>query len=232
MSQKISDGQPSSDTASSGAEALSCGAFRRRHSEYLDGILEPRDAELWRDHAHSCLPCARFDRNIRRSCRLVETLPPVETGNDFVPRLQHRLMHLRDGRRVFSAGSVTVTALSMLAAGIVAVVAWGPLTGPDSVTVELPAVRAQAPQTARSTPQIDRELFRRYRTGSTAPSLSSAWYGISGGEPSSLIRRPTPAVLSTGSSASRSSYPGSLWGATGGTFLRTSSGPIEAAPGN
>lgn len=231
MSRHSSDGNSPSDSASRGAGAIGCGAFRRRHSEYLDGMLEPHDAERWRDHAYSCLPCARFDRNIRRSCRLVETLPPVETGSDFVPRLQHRLMHLRDGSRASFAGNTAFTALSVLVAGLVAVVAWGPLTASDPVTVELPAVRAQAPQTAGAAPRVDSDLFRKYRTGSTTTSLSSPWYGISSNDPT-RIRRPTPAVLSTGGVGSRAAYPGSLWGPGGATFLRTSASPVDAAGGN
>lgn len=231
MSRQSSDGKSPSDSASRGAGALGCGAFRRRHSEYLDGMLEPHDAERWRDHAYSCLPCARFDRNIRRSCRLVETLPAVEAGSDFVPRLQHRLMHLRDGSRSSFASTTAFAALSVLVAGLVAAVAWGPLTASDPVTVELPAVRAQAPQTAVATPRIDSQLFRKYRTGSTTPSLSSAWYGISSNDPT-RIRRPAPAVLSTGGIGSSATYSGSLWGSGGGTFLRTSASPVDAAGGN
>lgn len=127
------------------AEAISCEEFRARHADYMDGLLASAEESRWRAHATACLPCARHDRSIRRSCDLARALPPLEPSDDFYTRLQHRIFHLRDEERLTRSGSGGNVAVSVVIAGVIAAVAWSPALQPEPTPLELPAVEARAP---------------------------------------------------------------------------------------
>lgn len=135
-------------------DEIGCEEFRTRHSEFIDGVLDEADHRAWQRHVGSCLPCARHDRTVRRSCSLLHSLPPIETSCDFYPRLQHRIFHIDDDDRSGRQGSGGHVAVSLAIAGVMAAVAWSPAFRPQHITVDLPAVQAQAPPQLQETRSV------------------------------------------------------------------------------
>ena len=137
--------------------AMTCQEFLARHSEYMDGELDPREASHCEAHVASCPSCARYDRVVRSGLRLLHRLPEVEPSSDFFPRLQHRIFHLEEERRS-EARTAGVGALASLAvAGALAVLAWSPLLrlglGEQQAAIADQAVaEAAAPETDLVTP--------------------------------------------------------------------------------
>ena len=128
---------------------MTCDEFLTHYSDYLDECFGPADAARWSTHIGECASCARYDRVMRRGLTLVRDLPPVVPGEDFTPRLQHRLYHVQDeliGGRQRGMGRVTLFAG---AAVLVIAVAWSPLARPDlfqgEAATDSPAAVAPAP---------------------------------------------------------------------------------------
>ena len=110
---------------------MTCDEFLTHYSDYLDECFGPADAARWGAHISECPSCARYDRVMRRGLTLVRELPPMVPGEDFTPRLQHRLYHVQDeliGSRERGLGRVTLFAG---AAVLLVAVAWSPLARPD-----------------------------------------------------------------------------------------------------
>ncbi|MEN8375914.1 MAG: hypothetical protein ABFS34_10740 [Gemmatimonadota bacterium] len=162
------------------AGSLGCDGFRERHAEYVDGVMDPDTADRWRRHATECLPCARYDRSIRRSCALVESLPPVRAGEDFTVRLRARLARDRRRRgRFIATGQLVVPGAAVIA--LVAAVAWSPLlrTAEGAAEpVELAPVQARLPGPSPMAPQLGGGAYltgpRLYRADTTVPGV---WLG-------------------------------------------------------
>lgn len=76
---------------------MNCREFLSRHSEYVDALVDSVEAERLRSHAAACASCARYDRVVRRGTDLArDLLPRFQVSEDFVPRVRHRLFHVRD----------------------------------------------------------------------------------------------------------------------------------------
>jgi len=76
---------------------MNCREFLARHTEYVDGLVQPAVGALMRHHARTCASCARYDRVVRRGAELArQLLPTLEVSPDFAARVQHRLFHVRD----------------------------------------------------------------------------------------------------------------------------------------
>jgi anti-sigma factor RsiW len=118
-----------------------CDTFLARHSDYLDGLLQPLEAARMSAHADACASCARYDRVVRKGLLLARELPAIEPATDFDARLQHRLLHLKDAAAAdahsWSVGGVAAT-LGVAAA--IALLAWSPMI----MDTGEPAVRAVA----------------------------------------------------------------------------------------
>jgi anti-sigma factor RsiW len=77
------------------ADAMNCKDFLNSYSDYDDSLLEPFEMEQFRAHMAGCDSCARYDRVLRKGRMLARQLPPVTPGEDFLPRLNHRMHGLR-----------------------------------------------------------------------------------------------------------------------------------------
>lgn len=129
---------------------LSCAEFRARHAEHVDGLLSDTEEPRWREHARTCLPCARHDRAVRRACDLVRSLPCLSASEEFQPRLRHRIFHIQDEEHFTHRGSGGHVAVSLAVACLMAALAWSPLLQGGPEPLELAPVRARAPE-ARAT---------------------------------------------------------------------------------
>lgn len=154
--------------------SLPCEEFRRRHSEHLDGLLPAHEHSRWASHARSCLPCARYDRAVRRSCELARALPPLSMSEEFDSRLRHRIFHVRDEEHFTRRGSGSHVAVSLTVAGLMAVLAWTPLLREGADPVELAPVQARAPET-RSTSLGATRVGWRVNLFSSEAALPGAW---------------------------------------------------------
>ena len=76
---------------------MHCKDFLERHTDWLEGELDPTIASQIMAHAATCQSCARYDRVVRRGAELArELLPPTEVSPEFGARMRHRLFHERD----------------------------------------------------------------------------------------------------------------------------------------
>lgn len=135
---------------------MTCDEFLTHYSDYLDECFGPADAARWSAHIGECASCARYDRVMRRGLTLVRDLPPIVPGEDFTPRLQHRLYHVQDeliGGRERGMGRVTLFAG---AAVLLVAVAWSPLARPELFQSEpaTEAATAGAPATVAAAPPV------------------------------------------------------------------------------
>src|SRR5690606_41508985 len=132
---------------------MTCQEFLARHSEYMDGVLDPREHDRVEAHRASCPKCARYDRVVRSGVRMLRGLPEVEPSSDFFPRLQHRIYNLderlRSGHRGTSAGAVA----SLAVAASLALLAWSPLLRSGLEVRDVDA-EGQAASASPGTPSI------------------------------------------------------------------------------
>lgn len=106
-------------------------------------------------HLNSCAACARYDRVVRNGAGIFRDLTEIEPASDFLPRLQHKIFHIRDederlGRRASGTSVMFTTAISAM----IAAVAWAPLARPRPHAVELPSVAAHAPHRQEAVPVL------------------------------------------------------------------------------
>lgn len=121
---------------------MTCSDFMARYSDFLDGCVDPAEADLWSSHAEVCESCARYDRVTRRGLQLVRDLPPLEVSPDF-----HRTLNARLGspepvrfEHTAPAMGVYVALLSAVAVGALALI---PLVR-DEVAVDDYSAAAEA----------------------------------------------------------------------------------------
>lgn len=113
---------------------MSCQEFLNRYSEYVDGLLPPREAARLHAHLIECCRCARYDQVMQRGLELARALPPVEPSSDFQLRLQHRLLHARDDLAADGTRGGSGAAVSLALAVLLALAAWGPLLRDEAGT--------------------------------------------------------------------------------------------------
>src|SRR5690554_5481818 len=97
---------------------MNCNSILEAFSDYEDGTLDALARARVDAHLEGCTSCRRYAEVIRKGRSLLTHLPPVEVGEDFSPRLQHRLYHVDDGEllireRDSGSGTTAVTALAM-----------------------------------------------------------------------------------------------------------------------
>ena len=121
---------------------LSCSDCLARHSEFLDGMMDPGTEALWQAHLAGCAECARYDRVLRRGLRLLSARPPLEPAPDFIIHLQHRLAAEDRAMTMRPIRSLAVASISV--AAMLAFVAWLPVMLQSGGAVPTVAV-AEAP---------------------------------------------------------------------------------------
>ena len=127
---------------------MTCKEFRERFSDYFDGTGDPRFVAEASTHTEACGECARYRHVVERGVGVLRDTPGPSLADDFVPRLRHRIYHLKDGpvphgRESVGSVSTTATAIAML----IAVVAWSPaLIRTPEVTIDPIVVNRPEPR--------------------------------------------------------------------------------------
>jgi anti-sigma factor RsiW len=124
---------------------MTCQQFMATYTEYLDGEQPAEVRDRSEVHMARCASCARYDRVLRQGLRLVREMPELPPSPDFEQRLQHGIFQLRAERMRRPRMNATSGAAFLAVAGLVTLVAWGPLSRPgSSLEVVEPAMAAPA----------------------------------------------------------------------------------------
>lgn len=155
---------------------MNCNHFLDSFSDYEDGLLPDSARVACGDHLAVCASCSRYVQVIQKGRSMLSVLPPVEVGEDFTPRLQHRIYHLADGEslvreREAGSGTTAVTLVAMTV--LLALAAWSPSVKRPFV-VELPAIVVNEPP-PRPVRLIYQSLPVRQQPGE--PHLRNVWTG-------------------------------------------------------
>jgi anti-sigma factor RsiW len=131
---------------------MNCSAFRDHHGAYLDDELDEITLVAVQRHIGECTDCARHDTTVRRALLLFRNMPQIEPSAEFSERLRSRLRaaHRADAKRwpfieaIWPGlGSVASAAAGVVAAGYIAVAAFGH-SGPMVAELSLAPVVALA----------------------------------------------------------------------------------------
>ncbi len=127
---------------------MNCTEVVARFSEYVDGTASPTDAASIDRHLETCGTCRRYRNVLVHGTELLRHLPEPELGEDFEPRLQHRLFHVDDERVLQDHSASGASAMTVLGiALLLTAVAWSPTLFSGAPVVELaPIVVDQAPR--------------------------------------------------------------------------------------
>lgn len=154
---------------------MNCSDVVARFSEYLDGTAQESESAAIDRHLGQCEACVRYRDVLIHGAALLRQLPAPELGEDFAPRLRHRLYHVDDevvlrAHAASGASAVTVLGIAML----LTVVAWSAMLLQGVPVVELaPIVVDRAPARSpfvpvgarpgalgsRSDSELEEELF-------------------------------------------------------------------------
>lgn len=127
---------------------MTCSDFIEGFTDYIDGVASAPDVEAARRHRDACASCRRYETVYLRGRALLRGSDRVEVGEDFHPRLQHRLYHVDDERALSHSRSGTSSAALLLGvAALLMAAAWSPtlLADPEvelsPIVVDRPATR-------------------------------------------------------------------------------------------
>lgn len=130
---------------------MTCSEFLEGYSEIRDGTASPEAVRAAEEHLASCATCRRYQHVVETGADLLRALPAPEVGEDFVPRLQHRLLHEDQEaflRRHANSGATALAVVGM--ALLLTFVAWAPALRRGAPVVELePIVVSDPPEPAR-----------------------------------------------------------------------------------
>lgn len=125
---------------------MTCSELVESLSDVLDGMASPEVVRAAEEHLASCASCRRYRHVLERGAELLRSLPAPEVGEDFVPRLQHRVLHEEQEaflRRYANSGATALAVLGM--ALLLTVVAWAPALRRSAPVVELPPIVVSEP---------------------------------------------------------------------------------------
>ncbi len=131
---------------------MTCLEFVEIYSDVHDGTASPETVRAAEEHLSACASCRRYRRVVERGADLLRALPAPEVGEDFVPRLQSRLLHEEQEaflRRHANSGATALAVVGM--ALLLTFVAWAPALRRSAPVVELaPIVVSDPPRPARA----------------------------------------------------------------------------------
>lgn len=154
---------------------MNCSDFVARSSDYFDGSAPVEDIEAMEEHLRACVSCRRYKVVYEQGTSLLRSLPEPEIGEDFEPRLKHRLFHVDDRRALLDNSGSATPALTVLGlAVLLSAVAWSPLLRSDGPVVDLPPIVVDDVR-----PESARPLGASFGAGfvSTAGWVSAAGFG-------------------------------------------------------
>lgn len=127
---------------------MECNGFLERFSEFYDG--DAADAGVFEQHVTECAGCRRYADTVRRSLALLRAVPGVAVCDDFHPRLQHRIYHIReDLARRRRGASFTRLGVAFAATILLALAVWRPELVRETPLVALPPIVVSGPPSAR-----------------------------------------------------------------------------------
>lgn len=131
---------------------MDCKDFMTRASDYFDGSASEQENALMEEHLLQCVSCQRYKVVYEEGTSLLRALPEPELGEDFEPRLRHRLFHVDDRRALLDHSGSATPALTVLGlAVLLTVVAWSPLLREEPPVVDLdPIVVERMPEPVRA----------------------------------------------------------------------------------
>lgn len=125
-----------------------CEEFLAGYSELRDGVLPLPTRVRLQQHLHECESCARYDRVVRRGVDMIQDADPLQPSDDFLFRLQHRILHVEDEMRgPGRLGSGATPAVVGMVAALLGIGAWLPALHQAPEPHRLPSVAALAPET-------------------------------------------------------------------------------------
>jgi len=149
---------------------MTCSEFVESFSDLRDGTASPEAVRAAEEHLASCASCRRYRHVLERAAELLRALPTPEVGEDFVPRLQHRLLHEEQEAFLRSHANSGATALAVVGmALLLTLVAWAPTLLRSAPVVELPPIVVDTPpHPAR--PPVSFTAFALQATATARPS--------------------------------------------------------------
>jgi hypothetical protein len=158
---------------------MNCRDFLHRYSDYDDSLLDAVELESFRSHLAGCASCARYDRVLRKGRMLARHHTTVAPGEDFLPRLQHRLWQQRIQRRRRLAATVPGGPAAALAAVTVVLTSlWAVslLSPTDPVPPVADAVAPEAVEWAGTAATVGASASLRWGTVPAAePAAPREW---------------------------------------------------------
>lgn len=155
--------------------SMQCSELLARFTDFVDGTAPPDEVRAMEAHLASCDSCRRYKTVLEHGSSLLNALPPVELREDFAPRLQHRLYHVREERSLADQVTSGAPALTVLGIAILlTAAAWAPmLRSPapmfqlEPIVVDraparlpsLPAGRLSVPTPQASSNELDADLW-------------------------------------------------------------------------
>lgn len=141
---------------------MECNGFLERFSEFHDG--EATDAGAFERHVAECAGCRRYADAVKRSLALLRALPGVAVGEDFHPRLQHRIYHIQeDLARRRRGASFTRLGVAFAATILLALAVWGPEYVRETPAVALPPIVVSEPPPLRAAAPSATVRYRNIR---------------------------------------------------------------------
>lgn len=141
---------------------MECNGFLERFSEFHDGGAA--DADAFERHMGECEGCRRYADSVKRSLALLRGIPGVTVGEDFRPRLQHRIYHLQeDLARRRRGASFTRLGVAFAATILLVLAVWGPELVRETPEVALPAIVVSEPPEQRASAPSATVRYRNIR---------------------------------------------------------------------
>ncbi len=122
---------------------LSCSDCLARHSEYLDGLMDPAASELWRAHIADCATCTRYDRVLRRGLKTLAAQALIEPDSGFTSELHRRLAF--EDHKLAARPITSLAAASVAVAAMLAFAAWLPVLMLSSTRDDAVAAASASP---------------------------------------------------------------------------------------
>jgi len=153
---------------------MTCTEFVESYTDVHEGTASPEAVRAAEEHLASCDSCRRYRHILEAGAELLRSLPAPEVGDDFVPRLQRRILQEEQDaflRRHANSGATALVLVGM--ALLLTFVAWAPALRRSPPVVELePIVVSERPEPAPLPAS-----FTAFAPRTTATALPSDLWG-------------------------------------------------------